>query len=175
MAGGPVNACAGNNCSGTNNPNLQLTVTGASGSVTWCGETWNLPADSGDTRCVCPTTWTETINYVSANYYKATNKWEYTNVNTTNMIIGRYAYTTGFPIGGAFANYISAFNRALWNLRSGPKTNFGVNAQNVPAGFTDIDTVAYPTKSAYAITNDFFTSVTNGGITYTWAKGINWP
>ena len=52
MAGGP----APSSCPGSD-PEILVTVSGSSGTITWLGETWNLPTDSGVQKTVCPTSY----------------------------------------------------------------------------------------------------------------------
>ena len=158
-------------------PSIALTVTGAAGIVNWCGETWTLPADSGVRKCVCPTTYMQVSNYVSAGFYKSYHMWSYSATPSTNLLISRYAYSTGFMIGAAFANMAEAFNRNLWDLRAGPPTGWPVNTQNVPVSFTAIDAVAQPSPSDYILGDEFFFEQALSGITYTVERGVatEWP
>ena len=46
-------------------PGMVLTVTGATGSITWSDEVWNLDTgDSGDPREVCPTKYTKSTGFL---------------------------------------------------------------------------------------------------------------
>ena len=42
------------NLTATTCPSMKLRVTGTTGTISWCGETWNLPGDSGLCKEVCP-------------------------------------------------------------------------------------------------------------------------
>ena len=46
-------------------PTMDLTVTGSTGTIDWCGETWVLPGDSGDEKEVCPQSYRK---HVAAGY-----------------------------------------------------------------------------------------------------------
>ena len=49
-------------------PEMLLTVTGTTGQVTWCGETWNLPTDSGVEKSVCPTEYVYATTATTASF-----------------------------------------------------------------------------------------------------------
>jgi hypothetical protein len=157
-----ANVCTGNTCSGSNDPNMQLTVSGASGTVDWCGEIWNLPADSGDTRCVCPTTYNQFRSAVPT----ASNRWAY----GSSLQMLRNSYSGTFDQQNSLRlNPVGAVDSLdLWRFYlSTVYSSFNA------LGF--ISTVPFATYSDYLITNEYFGSHTTGGITYTWDKGINWP
>lgn len=88
--GKPVAIVANPDCGAAPNPcdpdpEMLLTVTGASGTINWCGQTWNLPADSGVEKSVCPTSYSKgrftvvypTIPIPGYKFWDAYHFWEY--------------------------------------------------------------------------------------------------
>lgn len=55
-------------------PSVGITVTGASGTINMCGETWVLPGESGVTKCVCPLIYLEDF---SDTMTYTTHAWSY--------------------------------------------------------------------------------------------------
>lgn len=57
-----VTKCANTPCPG-DEPEMTLTVSnlGATETVVWCGETWNLPVDNGIEKVVCPTNYVDSL------------------------------------------------------------------------------------------------------------------
>lgn len=155
-------------CSGGTEPSMVLNVVGASGTITWCGLTWNLPGDSGLTQEVCPSQYIDDI-LTSGAYDKGYHRWlkntgggslrlqraVFDGVQRQNVI-----FLQGSPHTGDNTHN-------LWNY-TGSKIvdNRGVCSL--------ISTVASPTLGNYQLTNEFFGTCTQGGITYTWSKGTNW-
>jgi hypothetical protein len=184
MAGGPANACATNDCSGSNNPNMQLTVTGASGTVNWAGETWNLPADSGVVKCVCPDQYTLTTRTTTG--LTSEGLWEeewkkYTPTSTSYYALKLRRWVQNYsvpPIQNVGNNqidiFIGGYNRSTYSYNW---QNMTGSTQTAGGGFAGIMIGGVPEHglpSTVRLENRFFTSKVISGITYTWAKGINW-
>jgi hypothetical protein len=155
---------------------MQVTVTGASGTITWCGLTWNLPGDSGLTQCLCPTTYR--LQSQPTPSYSGWHRWDGGGTPNTALQLYRrfYTYTSG---GSTYRN--PSFNRnTLWvhGDRDQVSWNTGLTRNTQ---YSDISKVLYPTvgrptENDYQITNDFFGTHTDGSsITFTWSKGNNWP
>ena len=72
-------------------PLMDLRVSGASGTITWCGETWNLPADSGKCKKVCPTFY----KFTKINRYQTYTNYPCYRYNSTHTPSPSYiSYTT---------------------------------------------------------------------------------
>ena len=59
-------------------PSMAGTVTGASGTITWMGETWVLPGESGVTKCVCPDMYSHYTLTGGLNTYTSHETWRKT-------------------------------------------------------------------------------------------------
>jgi hypothetical protein len=170
-------------------PSVRLTVTGPSGTINWCGETWNLPGDSGVEKSVCPTKYTRVNNMgPSSSRWNATHSW---NFNTINGLDLRIMYTLrtnavppifrriSFQIGGG-ANIKSVFLKGLSVLAGGFWKGSG-SARPIPVSlvstptWTTLFSTMDQTFSSYDIGDDMFGSYTVGGITYSHARGFDWP
>jgi len=185
----PVNPC-------DPSPEILLTVTGSSGTVNWCGQTWTLPADSGVEKSACPTTYTtrqstNTSIATTLRAWVASNTWAAGTSNTVLNLGRQYrmlSYLTGGSLkkrssqndlyirvgtGAGFAfNLVSAyFYPAKSTARPVVATGSYVwsSAINLLNGISD-----QATYSDYIITDAWFGSHTTGGITYAWAKGAGW-
>ena len=148
-------------CSGGTKASMGLTVTGSSGTINWCGETWNLPADSGVTKEVCPTNHT---------IQPGEERWNY---NTTSlqltMALGSLGDRAVINLG-SYIDYISNVRRRSTYATASTWTQ----SIYTPSTFRPLSALPFPTVSNYRLTDDFFTSYTQGGITYSWQRGTNW-
>lgn len=176
--GAPVNPCYPD-------PEMLVTVTGASGTINWCGQTWNLPADSGVTKTVCPTGYLQTKYYQGAppaSYpnWVAFHSWFYGTslqlsraVKTSNRVGGykRDAGNNGNNLRFKSTRDLFVFGGPYATARPAPitYTNTYYSSLSIISG------VNPPQYTDYLITDDFFGSHTIGGVTYTWAKGNGWP
>jgi len=167
-------------------PSMLVSVVGASGTINWCNETWNLPADSGTEYCVCPTDYIFTQGVAGGNSYYAQHRWRYNfdlrmerryNATVSGTQWFAYWYTnfnnltlfgTVTPTGQRdsiqfYKNGAGRPNTAGWSLSSiyystlGKVTGLGVS------------------YSDFSLIGAFFGSHTVGGITYTWKKANDWP
>jgi hypothetical protein len=129
--------CAEEPCICDPNPSINLTVTGASGTRQWCGKTWNLPADSGKTFEVCPTTYTrdkalvlQTVPYFSTVWRE---KWYHTQTGTgtasnrlamyRRFLRYSYLYTTTSPFPTSTIKTVSVgFNNLRLHTQNGAFT-----------------------------------------------------
>jgi hypothetical protein len=168
---GDVNVCDGETCGGTNNPSIQLTITAADVDlpITWCGKTWIKSTESkgandyysGETACVCPSTYKKTRSAVPT----ASHKWAF----GTSLVLQRNSYSGTFdqqnslrlnPVGTV--NVFDLWRYYLSTIYS--SYNFLGFISNVP----------FATYSNYLITDAYFGSHTTGGVTYQWERGFNW-
>jgi len=167
---------------GAEEPSILLTVTGASGTINWCGETWNLPDDSGVEKSVCPTGYgkDQVILTGYSMTYDAANIWTYNNSlymrrwfkqikgwgTVTNLRHKVKMNSTG-TVGATDYRWIKKYTGAATSTISSTLT------LGVLSGGS-----AMPTWSNYTITDAFFGSYTTGvapnDITYTWAKDKGW-
>jgi len=160
----PANVCTPNFCGG--DPSMAVSVVGASGTINWLGETWNLPVDSGVEKCVCPTTYMQqkaSTGGVVGNSH-AIHEWIFNTVSYQTLNLHRY-------FGGSPLNGWSNILRVV----GGPNYDWEGQGGVVYSGLGLIIGQPAPTYSDYLITGAFFSSHTISGITYTWAKGTDWP
>ena len=166
---------------------MALQVTGTSGTINWCGQTWNLPADSGVWKEVCPSTYVKkqsTYNSFNFDYWTALHSWR-NQAGGADLIMKRdygILHSTG---GGP---YYGAAGRNVIFLRAGgdadlyyfqgyyptrPWTPNTTSAVSTALGILTVGDRA--TFNDYTLTTKFTAgSHTVSGITYTWAKGTNW-
>lgn len=180
-------------------PEALLTVSGSSGTINWCGETWNLPADSGQTRTVCPTLYTQyqyTATGLTPNGYRAENVWAHF-VAGANRLTLRREYgiiptvnNTGWYRGrGSTYNNLAQINLNAYTNGGEDKIywsgNFSIGDPTRPVAPTNTNlsysylgilTVGEPIPywNDYGITDSQFSTFTKAGITYTWARGNGW-
>jgi len=175
----PVNPC-------DPDAEMLLTVTGASGTVNWCGETWNLPTDSGVQKSVCPTSYGKgqyTQGTSPYTYWIANHIWNY--FGSSGLILYRNAETR--KAGGSYVrtagNYFVISLRVVGALDKGiaqaltPQSTRPVAATTAFLGYSTIGLLTSGDGAEwtdYQLTNNFFGSYTTGGITYAWAKGQGW-
>ena len=157
-------ACAGLDCSG--DPSMEVTVTGASGTINWVGETWNLPDDSGLTKCVCPTTYIKQRSPTGGaiGNSHATHEWVFYTAYYEILILHRYF---GGSLNFGWENILRVKGGPNYDWEDGSGVNYsglGIIIGGPAAAYSD-----------YLITDAFFSSTTISGITYTWAKGNDWP
>jgi len=168
-------------CPGSN-PEMLITVTGASGSVTWCGETWNLPADSGDQRTVCPTSYS-IFQGTGGSYTNGTRvaRHRWTHNNDLRM---QRLYSNQLPYGGFYLRQRHRLNGLFGGASlqaderyhyqtSGGFTSMSDSVGNLTNGLTIGS--AMITYSDYQLGGNFFGSETVGGNTFSWVKGNGWP
>lgn len=162
--------CIGLDCSG--DPSMRVTVTGATpGSITWCGELWVLPGDSGVEKCVCPTTYLKNKNSITGSSPSkfGAHKWLYFS-GGIDLLVSRYYRNYSNETGSGTtsnnqARVLGTSDRKRWRT--------GVTSiSTFPIGL--ISGVGTPTYSDYDITDDFFGEHTISGITYKWEKGNDW-
>lgn len=183
---------------GGGEPEMLLTVTGASGTINWCGLSWVLPGESGVEKSACPgsyiktrlTGYTTTLtSYIS---WQAAHNWEIGGPTGLRLIREYHVF-----FGAGFGNYYRQHlgGPAYGNLDSidlavvgkvdnrVPVATPGVPARPVPPN-TPVSTYLYQLNlmtgapfayySGYDLPNQFFGSHTDAGITYAWAKGAGW-
>jgi len=142
------------------NPEMLLTVSGSSGTINWCGETWNLPGDSGVQKSVCPTDYTKSVPTPSS----VSHRWVYSKSGSTGLSLRRKFTGVGFngidlyPVA-SYAHFETAFSG----------TYYYANPTTWYPGLGPI-----PTTNDFYLGNAFFTSITVSGVTYTWQKGAGW-
>jgi hypothetical protein len=195
LCGVVPSACSTVVCGG-GDPSVELTVTnlGAVEVVNWCGEVWNLPADNGVVKCVCPTNYIKdqytgtTLGYTA---YKAAQKWQYN--NSLVMHRGYMAFKNTFTPLVYRANFTDADHRNVNFLKINADVDsvagqniFGQLARPVPVTYyfppaSNIGKVApetvlavAPSDGAATLTADFFGSHTIASVTYSWAQGNGW-
>jgi hypothetical protein len=172
---------------------MKCTVTGASGTITWAGQTWNLPADSGLTKTICPDFYQE-FRSENFNQFRASHRWRAGGAISNQLDMNRQAYYRWYTFFGSFATWISARNflnvhgdrdqqRFAGNKRpnvsvTSTNTTFNVLNQIIGEPVALYATTGAPTGTAppdYFMTAAFFGTHIISGITYSWAKGAGWP
>ena len=155
-------------------PEVLVTITGngpggTNETITWCGETWT-PAQSGQTRTICP-------NFYSLAYPQTSSFYEAWSIGGSNGPFGQAGslqLVRGRP--GIFTNR----NRVVVRDSDAAPTIYASD-NRTSLGFSNLDmgvlTTGSPfaTANSYRILDTFFGSYTAAnGITYTWARGNGW-
>ena len=160
-------------------PEILCTVTGASGTINWVGETWNLPADSGIEKSVCPTLYARSISTYasgfSTKYFE--NYWYKAGLSLRREGATRTIGSCTLVSANSNVLKISPTpiglkqDRRAWVFGqpcTGPTPITNFSTLNL------ILTVGNPRSYDYLLTDAFFGSYVSSGITYTWAKGLGW-
>jgi len=177
---------------------MLLTVTGTTGTINWCGETWNLPADSGVEKSVCPTVYalykytnTTTGTTFNSRVISCMHVWEY-NYNSLrlqreyarrdDLLANKMFMAFGKPIKTWIA-LNKAPTASSQDFISFTATGFGTplpppmnlsGASSFPLGV--LTTGASPPRSNdFEIHDGMFGNTTIAGVNYAWAKGQGWP
>jgi len=168
--------CESVDCSGDPSMKISVSNMGATEMISWCGETWNLPDENGMVKCVCPTSYTQ-------------NKYTPTTLTVADQVAQNYwSFGTSLTMRRAYRkeSFYSAIRRSnIMQLNDGgPRIDRRYDYSNVYGPQPPITVYSslnlilgapLPTPSDYLITGDFFGSHTISGITYSWAKGNDWP
>jgi hypothetical protein len=186
-----ANECAGNPCDPK--PEMLCTVTGATGTINWLGETWTLPGDSGTQKSVCPHTW----YCAKSNWGDNECVWKYRNPILTSPsgdLHLRHYYEEGACAScttGGYVTYLDSMQQLIQIRTSGQAIAFdnasaygeptgggppvwSYNYNTSQMGILAADRWAL-TRNNYNLSNfSYFGSHTIGGITYAWAKGAGW-
>jgi hypothetical protein len=174
-------------------PSVVLSVSGPSGTINWCGKTWNLPGDNNVTKPVCPTSYSrlQSTRYSGSQYY-AKHEWQAPSADLWLVMAFRvidYGYAW---YGSAGFNYMrvnpfastsplaSQRALALWALTVSTPKAAPVGPACCASFTQDYLTGVTPSLGAkpsyYQYIQDWmFGSHTAGGVTYTWARGNGWP
>ncbi len=174
---GAVNACIGNDCGGSDRPNMQVKVEDpdyflGDPSISWLGETWTpTQIQNGEVRCVCASV--SNYDHVTTGQYPY-HRWSI-NISAQNRLrmLRRVNTTNGYGInqlalGAPGYSTFSNSDFATWG--AGTFTSFKLNFINaVP------QPVAGPPNANFELSAAFFGSKTLGAVTYSWEQGINWP
>jgi hypothetical protein len=166
----PVNVCDGNDCGGSNEPNIQLTVFDADyagGNITWCGQVWT-PAEvqAGATKCACPTTYVVPAAFANANQWIASGLKLY--------------HDTLFSIVAGRKVILSPGTVSATSVCNGSQNNCADTSAGVFAGspirgcLPKVNPTANFTTSPAVIEDCQFLDHTVSGVNYKWEKGINW-
>jgi hypothetical protein len=158
-------------------PEMVLTVTGSTGTITWCGETWVLPGESGDPKTVCPDIYNKGI-YTAVSPGARQHRWQKAGTTANPdfffspvVSLSLHRYADAGPFRGNKVELIGlisviSFVNAVPNGYVNPYFNTPPNAN----GF------ALPTVGDYDIPPEFFGSITSSNsVTYQWDKGNGWP
>ena len=161
---------------------MLIQITGSSGTVNWCGETWNLPADSGEWKEVCPSFYRK--GHQSFGWDSTGKKGETWNIGGFN---GDLALTRYLNISSSGFYYFNWRHRICLENTNTDKHEWWASADRFPTptpSYTfpviselGLITTAPPRENWYGnqyLTDNFFGSHTIGSVTYTWAKGTNW-
>jgi len=177
----PLTTFTGDGCTDSN-PSMLLTVswtdcntTGP--AVTGCTVSWfGHVFYNGQTIEVCPTDYTKEKNSFTgyfADPVAGDHYWQKLE-GTDNLALSRHAAD---PTN--YGNF-SGQNRIQFGIGGAALLD---RKDTIAGGFTvstfDIGVltagIGMPAINNYSITDAFFGSFTTGGITYAWAKGIDWP
>ena len=173
--GGGVNPCL------NNEPQMLVKVEGASGTINWCGQTWNLPADDGVVKSACPTQYFYENSNPFPGLYTSVHEWSY---NSDLSLIRNYDVYYDASPGEWLISSISNQLVLISGTNSDAKHFTGAGSPTLPIPITGSYTTATAlnmilsvgpaTYTDYTITDDFFGSHTIGSIKYSWAKGAGW-
>jgi hypothetical protein len=184
-------------------PKMLLTVTGTSGTINWCGETWVLPADSGVQKVVCPTTYYKDYFYSPAKSASiADHVWRYDYGTPAHLLFRKqysvyFGYTPYYWLrynSAAAGNAVSIVLRDTGGIIGGDQIYFS-NFYSLATVRNPPTTPVLPASTIYAYSalgiltagmygtsysmyfeNDMLNnSYTDGGVTYSWTKGDDWP
>lgn len=175
-------------------PSMLITVTGGvTSTITWCGETWNLPGDSGVQKEVCPTF------YVINHYYNI-----FVQAGEGTYVADEIWRQAGLELSrGVLANWTTSFNiingdNQRNELQLSPSGTLGFNKRDI--SLVDVRLGTWPTPNiasvspnlatfslglisgealprydgVYRLVGTFFNSYTLSGVTYIWEKGDGW-
>jgi len=177
-------------------PEMLLTVTGASGTINWCGVTWNLPAESGVEKSACPTFYVKERGnsqtpsyyaYYSIFYRYARHRWSVP--GGTGLQLGlNYNVDDYTPPATNYWRMQYASSRNYLRLRvlnesdyirfyaARPQTEPVMATTTITAG-SDIGAITIEPNATYNSYNfgpAWFGAHVIGGITYAWAQGEGW-
>ena len=153
--------------------------------ITWAGETWVVPAQSGVEIEVCPTSYKKnrTQNKPNPTTYDltATHYWR-----NSLLLLKRGYYNSYLATPGTFITCIQ--NAAVHYLRVATgKTDsikwFGNCQGNMGtkgSGFSNVGKITTASPAAalytnYLLTANWFGTFNAFGLTYSWNKGSDWP
>lgn len=165
---------AGNPCDP--DPEILLTVTGASGTINWGGQVWNLPGDSGSQKSVCPKYYRKGAGtgHFPPTVSTYSESWQAYGNSLTGLSIARFWKQQS-------ASYLvyKRFHQRLFGATANQDgrsyVNFGTGTTTLT--WCNLNVLCGPqgtSKSNYRILNGQFGSATIGGITYAWARGQGW-
>lgn len=184
----PESECA------NNEPELLVTVTTTTTiTVVWLGETWNMPADSGQQRVICPATWVRKKAAFGPgdSIRSGVNQWQKSGLDLSRV----YTYQPPDYIFRFYKSY------AVEDIRLRPSWAFtttygGSNTAN-NGDFRDLiqwregvitstfandlglltDNPIFPTYNNYLLDGRYFGSYFDSvdSITYQWEQGNGWP
>jgi hypothetical protein len=196
--------CAGPSCSDSSWPTMILAVTGSSGTINWCGETWTLPGDSDVEKEVCPSLYHRGIGdkYTTTFYsppdivYTPDQHWK---INGQLSLARQYFARKAeryLPAQPSWLYQRGVFNTARLTVKGNIDLVFhslGYSSKRpIPVAFTyalnakvGLLATGYnptqvkvnpPTTNSFEITDTSFGSYTDAinGVTYTWRKGEKW-
>ena len=153
-----------------NRPSMLLTVTGTSGTVIWCGKTWNLPADSGEEREVCATS----ITGADTGHKLRWGGFGVGRYKNSDVYTGYYGTYTYYRAGNSLllsatidgSSTSIGRDQFLKNICFGPTYTYSTCDLSIACGNH------IPTASDYTIPSAWLNnSYTHAGITFSWSKG----
>ena len=186
-SGGIAKSC----CCGANpcapDPSVIVTIAAADGNlpVSWCGITWEkstttitTPATqrhSGESAEVCPLFTYErfkgTFKVVGQTWYRGLELWVATNNTSWLWMERRWEQKKASPSVTNILNRVSI-------RKTGPPGWQSFHSVNAKSSYTtlaiSLSLEPFATYNDYLLTDGFFGTYTNSGVTYTWARGNGW-
>jgi len=159
---GVMALCSTGDCGTDASMEISVTNGGATETINWCGETWNLPGDNGLAKCVCPAAY----ELKTDPSYKR-HRWTGAGGSAQALILNRY-FLVPYPWKQASLRVIYSQDQVRWLFNTSKSTGSSDLGMILGASIE-------PTTNDYQITDEFFGSHTIGAVTYTWAKGADWP
>jgi hypothetical protein len=166
-------------------------TTANTGTYTWAGETWNMPADSGISKNVCPTFYEQRVVSSYPKVFRLS--WAGDGIDLYNQEVWATLYGSYGGISPASTyNYpdIAYSDISIYNAHIGAQASHQVvvgNRDN-PTPWTNTNWQSYggaggpfgifpqppPGKTITDRAKNLFGSYTTGGVTYAWDKGAGW-
>lgn len=156
------------------NPSMDITITSSlTQIVQWLGHTWNLPADSGVTKTICPTSYDLGALNHTWGAETAIDKFTLKRSLTAESSFATNRISATFHYSDSYGDPAYTYNRPSYDYWVSPApANYYTHSHQLDSLIAGI---SRPTPNDYQLTNAFFGSYTQLGITRTWQKGADWP
>ena len=156
-------------------PSMGLTVTGTTGTINWCGETWILPGESGVLKCVCPDGYID--NRIAMPSAISQHTW-YKGTAATGLRLGRTFSTFDTPTySTAYRGRVVARGEtSIYNyihqtaLGTSPSATNTIKTTNTLFAGQPVEAKGKGARPM-EIPDTFFFEYTSAGVTFKWERG----